>query len=333
MFEQTALTAIHKTGRDDVALRNAVALWADTSTAATSLRRRELIHDKQAAALSFFAFINKHPSDVTPLDVTEWRRALESQELKPATVYARLSRLSSFFEWAMREPALGQSIRNNPVSLARPRAPRAYQTESSKALDDAQLRTLLGVVRKKAASGDVVAKRDLAILLFFLTTGMRRNEVIGLRGGDVERRDGLLIIRSTVKGGDYVGREVRDRQVRGALVDYLEASGRMRAWDVGGPLWTRHDRAGRPGAQLTSHAFAHNLKCYARAAGIEKIHVHQTRHTYARMVAEDTGSITETQEALGHRNLSTTRVYVQRIAIKRDKHSERISKRLSGDAG
>jgi integrase len=118
----------------EAALRNAVGLWADTTTAPTSLRRHELIHDKEAAARSFFAFINKHPSDVTPLDVTEWRRALESKELKPATVYARLSRLSSFFEWAMRDPALGQAIRNNPVSLARPRAPRAYQTESSKAL-------------------------------------------------------------------------------------------------------------------------------------------------------------------------------------------------------
>jgi site-specific recombinase XerC len=56
--------------------------------------------------------------------------------------------------------------------------------------------------------------------------------------------------------------------------------------------------------------------------------VHQTRHTYARIVAEDTGSITETQEAPGHRKLSTTRVYMQRIAVKRDKYSERISQRL-----
>jgi site-specific recombinase XerC len=47
------------------------------------------------------------------------------------------------------------------------------------------------------------------------------------------------------------------------------------------------------------------------------------------MVAEDTGSLAETQEALGHRNLATTRVYVQRIAVKRDKHSESISKRLA----
>ena len=49
---------------------------------------------------------------------------------------------------------------------------------------------------------------------------------------------------------------------------------------------------------------------------------------HARMAAEDTGSITEMQEALGHRNLSTTRVYVESIAIKRDKYSDRISKRV-----
>lgn len=320
---------VHRENAHESALRNAVGLWAEATTSPTSLRRNELAHDKRVGASDFFSFAGKHPSEVTPLDVTEWRRALEARGLKPATVYARLSRLSSFFEWAMRDPALGQAIRNNPVRLARPRAPRAYQTESSKALDDSQLRTLLGVVRGKASGGDVVAKRDLAILLFFLVTGMRRSEVIGLRGGDLDRREEVLIIRSKVKGGDYVGREVRDRRAREALYDYLGCCGRTKALEVNGPLWTRHDRAGRPGAQLTSHAFAHNLKRYAREAGIEKIHIHQTRHTYARMVAEDTGSITETQEALGHRNLSTTRVYVQRIAVKRDKHGERISKRLA----
>jgi len=46
------------------------------------------------------------------------------------------------------------------------------------------------------------------------------------------------------------------------------------------------------------------------------------------MVSEDTGSLVETQEALGHRNLATTRVYVNSIAVKKDKHSGRISERL-----
>jgi integrase len=313
----------------EAALRNAVGLWAEATTAPTSLRRDELAHDKREAANSFFSYVGKHPSEVTPLDVTEWRRELEARNLKPATVYARLSRLSSFFEWAMRDPTLGQVINNNPVRLARPKAPKAYQTESSKALDDTQLRTLVNVVRSKAATGEVVAKRDLAILLFLLLTGMRRSEVIGLRGGDLERAEDILIVRNKVKGGDYVGREVRDPQVQAALYDYLECCGRLRALETNGPLWTRHDRAGKPGAQLTSHAFSHNLKSYAKEAGIENIHVHQTRHTFARMVAEETGSMMETQDALGHRNLSTTRVYVQRISVKRDKHSEHISKRLN----
>ena len=46
------------------------------------------------------------------------------------------------------------------------------------------------------------------------------------------------------------------------------------------------------------------------------------------MVADDAGSLDEVQEALGHRNRSTTRVYVQRITRKRDKHSRRISERI-----
>ena len=100
---------------------------------------------------------------------------------------------------------------------------------------------------------------------------------------------------------------------------------RMRAES---PLLTRHDRAGNPGAPLTSHAFVKNLKRYAKDAGIGDIHLHQTRHTYARIVAEETGSMIETQDALGHKNLATTRVYVQRIAIKKDKTSRKVAARL-----
>lgn len=83
------------------------------------------------------------------------------------------------------------------------------------------------------------------------------------------------------------------------------------------------------GAALSSHSFVKNLKRHAREAGIGKIHIHQTRHTFACMVAEETGSIVETQDALGHRNLQTTHVYLSRIAVNRDKHSRAITSRLS----
>lgn len=116
-----------------------------------------------------------------------------------------------------------------------------------------------------------------------------------------------------------------------AVQGQVGASGRTDVLNSDRPLWTRHDRAGRPGAPLTSHAFVRNLKGYAKEAGIGQIHLHQTCHTYARLVAEQTGSIIETQDALSHKNAATTRVYVQRISIKRDKHSENIARLFNSD--
>jgi integrase len=75
-------------------------------------------------------------------------------------------------------------------------------------------------------------------------------------------------------------------------------------------------------AACHSWSFVENLKRYAREAGIGKIHLHQTRHTFARMVAKRSGSLSETQDALGHRHASTTRIYVESIAVKTDKYSE-----------
>lgn len=310
------------------ALRSALALWADVTTDANSSRRMDLLRDKQHAVGSFFSFVKKNPDEIKPSDVKLWQEEMERQKLARTTIYNRISFLSSFYRWAMRDPALSELIRSNPALLARPKAPRAYQTEATKALSDKQLGALLGVVEAKAAAGDLIGKRDYALLLFYVMTGMRRSEVISLRGKDLEFEDEVLVVRCKIKGGDYVAREVGSPAVREALLDYLRASNRLHALQSDAPLWTRHDRAGKAGTPLLSHAFAHNLKQYGREAGINQIHVHQLRHSFARMVAEESGSITETQEALLHRHVSTTRVYVQRIAVRRDKHSEKIAKRL-----
>ena len=311
-----------------VALRHAAELWADATTNTVSSRRQDILRDKRKVVISFFDHVKKLPSEVTALDVKDWQSVLESLGLASTTVYSRLCHLSSFYMWARRDPEIGQYLTSNPVRLARPKAPKAYQTESVKSLSDDDFVSLLSVVRGKSETGDVVGKRDYALLLFYVTTGMRRAEVISLRGREVELREESMVIRNRVKGGDYVGREVGDPRVKEALIDYLTASGRVSVFSNDGPLWTRHDRAGKPGAPLTSHAFALNLKRYAKEAGIGEVHMHQTRHTFARMVAEHSGSIVETQDALGHKNVATTRVYVQRIAVRKDRHSQHILERF-----
>jgi integrase len=309
------------------ALRNAIALWADATTAPGSARRGNLLRDKTAMVGAFFAHTCKPPEQVTEIDVKAWQAELEGRGLAAATVYGYLSRLSSFYQWALQEPALAQRIGRNPVRLARPKAPRAYQTESTQALSDQELAALLQAVKRRADAGDVVGKRDYAMLLLYALTGMRRAEIASLRWGDV-RLGETLTITAQVKGGQYQSREVADPAVQTALVGYLRAAGRWGRLAAEDPLWVRHDRAGGAGAGLSSHGFVKNLKMYGREAGLAHIHLHQTRHTYARLVGELTGSVVETQDALGHRNAATTRVYLQRVTVKRDKHSRKIAERL-----
>lgn len=312
----------------EAALSAAIQFWAESSTRAETFERASKLQDKMQVVRGFFAFTRKHPGEVKPEDVQAWRVHLEGQGRKPATVYARISRLSAFYKWLMLDPVLGKHIRSNPAAQARPRYPQPYQSESVKALTDEEMNRLIKVVKMKADSGSIVAKRDYALLLFFFLTGLRRNEVISLRGRDLEQKDRKIIIKYRRKGGRFAGREVEETSVYDALVDYLATAQRQNAISSERPLWTRHDRAGKPGAPLSSRSFVENLKLYAKEAGIEKIHLHQTRHTYARIVAEETGSFQETQEALDHENAGTTRVYVQRITVKADKHGSKVAKRI-----
>ncbi|HWS87589.1 MAG TPA: site-specific integrase [Pyrinomonadaceae bacterium] len=173
-----------------------------------------------------------------------------------------------------------------------------------------------------------MGKRDYALLLFYFLTGLRRSEVIGLRGRDLETKEGTLVIRYRRKGGKFTAREVSDPAALEALKDYLGAAGRHSVLGTERPLWTRHDRAGKGGAPLSSRAFVENLKTYAKEAGLPHIHLHQTRHTYARIVAEETGSFLEAQEALNHENQATTRGYVLRITVKRDRHGSKVAERM-----
>lgn len=326
--EKLSLIVLSPQTNRDMMVKNAAVLWADATTGTVSSRRDDILRDKQKAVLDFFKCAGAHPAEVRPEDVKAWQKTMEERGLAPTTVYARICHLSSFYAWALRDSALGEVIKFNPVTLAYPKAPRPYQTRSVKARTNDELRALFEVVRAKADAGSLVGKRDYALLLFYLATGLRRQEVISLRGRDVEFDGEKMILGSRVKGGDYQGREVDDPVVRQALLDYLKESRRLSVLKNDGPLWTRHDRAGRPGAALSSHSFVENLQRYAQEAGIGHLRLHQLRHSFARIVAELSGSLSEVQDALGHKHAATTRVYVQRIAVKRDKFGSQVLRKI-----
>ncbi len=322
-------------------LAPSIGLWADQKTDPDSNRRKDLLYYKQAIILDFFGYCPKPPAQVTEVDIKTYQLFLEQeggrqgQPLAPTTVYARLSQLSSFFNWLID----GQHLSGNPVSLARPKAPKPYQNKQAKSLSDEEAISLIATVKTAAETARsegrrLTALRDYALLLFYFTTGLRRAEVIGLRAESIKFKGQKIYFTAKSKGGLYGSREIKEPAVQIALLEYLAARDcDLVEMEPEAPIWVAHDNAAahREPRALTSHGFVDNLKRYAKKAGIGHVHLHQTRHTFARWVGEETGSLFEAQDALGHKSPATTRIYLERVAVKRDRFSQKIGKRLGID--
>ena len=66
------------------------------------------------------------------------------------------------------------------------------------------------------------------------------------------------------------------------------------------------------------------MEIYALEAGIIHFYIQRLRHTFAKFVSEYSESMADTQEAPGHSNIKTMQIYVQRLAVKKYKHSKSI---------
>ncbi len=306
---------------------NAVVESWLTRTVNSSLKRsNDIRNDKSKAVFDFFDFCGKSAERVLPGDVEEWRWSLKTEGLADGTVYNRISALSQFFEYLRNEVGMMRLIPINPAKVSLPKAAKPFQSESVKALSREELGKLLEIVACHAMGKKPVHLRDLAILQFYVATGRRRAEIIGLRGNSIEIKEGRFFIKAKVKGGFFLNFELDDETTKNALFEYLEATGRTEMFGEDEPLWLRHDKgAGSTKKKgLTSHGFARRMEAYAIEADIKHFHIHRLRHTFAKIVSEYSESMAETQEALGHSNIKTTQIYVQRLAVKKDKHSKSI---------
>lgn len=301
-----------------------------TRTVNSSLKRtNDIRNDKSKAVFDFFDFCHKSAETVLPSDVEEWRWNLKTQRLADGTIYNRISALAQFFDYLRNEVGLMKLIPINPARVSLPKAGKPFGSESVKALSREELGRLLETVATRAMDKQPIHLRDYAILQFFVATGRRRAEIISLRGSSIEIKESRFFIKAKVKGGFFLNFELDDETCQNALFDYLEVTERSDIFGKDEPLWLRHDRGAnlkknKKNKGLTSHGFARRMGIYAAEAGIWNFHIHRLRHTFAKIVSEYSESMADTQEALGHSNIKTTQIYVQRLTVKKDKHSKSI---------
>jgi len=241
---------------------------------------------------------------VTRAHVIAWRKELERQELSAASIRRKLSALSALFDFLCESNA----VTHNPVKGVKRPAEGANEGKTS-ALSDTQAKRLLAT----PDSATIKGKRDCAILAVLLYHALRRDELCGLRVRDYAIRRGVQTLEVHGKGGKIRYLPVHPLAV-GLIEDYLDAS-EHRADATGAlfrPVKSRMRNLDKPisGAAI----YLSVVKRYASTAGIpvEALRPHGLRATAATNALEHGADIAKVQEWLGHRNISTTRLYDKR---------------------
>jgi integrase/recombinase XerD len=219
--------------------------------------------------------------------------------LSPWSQHVYLSAVRRFFGFLERRQRI---LRNPAEALFLPR----IQTLPRGVLSKTQARRLMHA----PSAWTTLGQRDRAVLETLYGTGMRVGECVRLDVGDLDLREGSLLIRN--------GKGRKDRLVplparaAAALDLYLrEARGELARDPRQTALFLT-----RSGRRPCAAALRLMLKVHARAAGIEgRFFPHALRHTCATHLLQGGADLRHVQELLGHQSMQTTAIYT-RVAIK-----------------
>jgi integrase/recombinase XerD len=172
-------------------------------------------------------------------------------------------------------------------------------------LTEEEAQAMLRVPDRRTLQG----KRDYAILLTLLTTGLRKAEICGLKVEDLKTYRNQAVI-------DVIGKGKRFRRipVHGdtllAIKDYHKATGNGTNPDH--PLFQTLGKHGPyQGRGLTHKAVDCLIRSVVKKALIQKrVHPHVMRHTFATTLLDNGNDLRTVQSLMGHSHIRTTETYL-----------------------
>jgi site-specific recombinase XerD len=230
------------------------------------------------------------------------------QEVSSSTYNLRLSVLSSFYEYAIKQTAL----EINPINRVERAKVQEYAHAQPMSKEEVERR--LGAIDRTKLQG----KRDYALLTLLLQTGRRLTEMVALECRNLQLiGDKITVTFERCKGGKTMI-DTLPPAFTYILLDWLKAF--YGAGFIPGqegdtrPIWVCLIRSGRgereAGDRLEHQGIANICE---RWLGTSKVHV--TRHTWARIMEDLGAKVSDIQARLGHESLATTGRYL--AALKR----------------
>ncbi|MCS7253232.1 MAG: site-specific tyrosine recombinase XerD [Armatimonadota bacterium] len=243
--------------------------------------------------LSFLSERNvDEPSKCTYELILVYALRLRSHNLSPSTIQRRLSAITTFHRFLVRD---GFANEDPTANLERPKR----QLRLPKYLDHETVERLL----EQPSEGTLLGLRDKAFLELLYASGARVSELINLNLSDVNLETGF--IRCIGKGSKEriipIGRKAIE-----ALKAYLTLSRPALDRGIsGGALFLSHH-----GRRLCRTAAFKIIKRYGIALGLSKPpSPHVIRHTFATHMLKGGADLRSIQELLGHANIATTQIY------------------------
>jgi integrase/recombinase XerD len=237
--------------------------------------------------------------------VLAWLRVMKEEGAKPSTVRRRLSALSSLFSHLVHHRAVEQ----NPVrEIKRPRMNRKRGTTA--AFSPKEARAILDAPPPATLHG----LRDRAILAVGFQVGCRRAEIAGLKVSAFHVNAGYPSLRFVRKGGEEHSLAIHPNAAQ-RIREYLETAGHGE--DLEGPLFRPvrgNGKTEEPRRFLEPRIIDSLVKKHARAAlGVVRGYsAHSMRATFITTALQNGANLEDVQEAVGHADPSTTKLYDRR---------------------
>jgi integrase/recombinase XerD len=245
------------------------------------------------------------------------------QPLAPKTIRNFYISLSAFFTWAVEEFDLPNPIKAIPAPKFEEPPIEPFSKDEVEALLKACLssKEVEPKDRRKFTMRRTTGRRDQAIILTLLDTGLRASEISALKVGDVDLKTGRAQIKHGRAGGAKGG--------KGRTV-YLGKAARRAVWRYlaeredgdtpDAPLFlVKYDRP------LNKDALRLVINHLGRKAGVKKCYPHRFRHTFAITYLRSGGDVFTLQALLGHSTLDMVKHYARIAEIDVEQAHRRAS--------